>query len=153
MDARGAVATREPGAGDPQCRCLVAVGGDGTVVGPAQRTAGRPLTVLPAGTENLVARHFGLGVTLKALARTIAAGRPVRVDVGLVGGRRFLLMAGFGFDGEIVSRHHQGTGVPRRARSGPPTGSPTFGPSYDRALPTGSRRSRCGSLIPGPRRS
>ena len=86
----------------------MAVGGDGTVADLLNEQPGVPLTVLPAGTENLVARHFGLGRDPEELARTIAAGSPIRVDVGLVAGRRFLLMVGFGFDGDVVSRHHQG---------------------------------------------
>ena len=73
-----------------------------------------PLTVLPAGTENLVAQNFGLRRDPEDLAKTIASGIAVRVDVGLVAGRRFLLMAGFGFDGDVVSRHHLG----RVSRSG-----------------------------------
>jgi diacylglycerol kinase (ATP) len=101
-------------AGDPRCRCLVAVGGDGTVAGLLNEQPSVPLTVFPAGTENLVAQHFGLGRDPEALAHTIASEQPVRVDVGLVGDRRFLLMVGFGFDGDIVSRHHQG----RVSRSG-----------------------------------
>jgi len=92
---------------DPACRCLVAVGGDGTVSALVNERPGVPLTVLPAGTENLVAQHFGLRRDPEALADTIAAGHPVRVDVGQAGDRRFLLMAGFGFDGDIVTRHHQ----------------------------------------------
>jgi diacylglycerol kinase family enzyme len=100
--------------GDPRCRCLVAVGGDGTVADLLNEQPSVPLTVLPAGTENLVARHFGLRRDPDELAKTIAGGIAVRVDVGLVAGRRFLLMAGFGFDGEVVSRHHQG----RVSRSG-----------------------------------
>jgi diacylglycerol kinase (ATP) len=63
--------------------------------------------VLPAGTENLVAQHFGLRRNPEALANTIAAGQPIHVDLGQAGNRRFLLMAGFGFDGDIVTRHHQ----------------------------------------------
>jgi diacylglycerol kinase (ATP) len=94
--------------GDPRCRCLVAVGGDGTVSALLNEQPAVPLTVFPAGTENLVAQHFGLRKDPDELARTIADSRPVRVDVGLVAGRRFLLMVGFGFDGDIVSRHHQG---------------------------------------------
>jgi diacylglycerol kinase (ATP) len=73
-----------------------------------------PLTVFPAGTENLVAQHFGLGRDPDALAETIASAQPLHVDVGKAGDRRFLLMVGFGFDGDIVSRHHQG----RVTRSG-----------------------------------
>jgi diacylglycerol kinase (ATP) len=100
--------------GDPRCRCLVAVGGDGTVSALLNEQPGVPLTVFPAGTENLVAQHFGLRRDADELAQAIAAARPVRVDVGLVAGRRFLLMVGFGFDGDVVSRHHQG----RVSRSG-----------------------------------
>jgi diacylglycerol kinase family enzyme len=95
-------------AAEPGCRCLVAVGGDGTVSALLNEQPSVPLTVLPAGTENLVAQQFGLGRDPEALAEAIAAGQKVRVDVGLAVGRRFLLMAGFGFDGDIVSRHHQG---------------------------------------------
>ena len=101
-------------AGDPRCRCLVAVGGDGTVADLLNEQPSVPLTVLPAGTENLAAQHFGLRRDPDELAKTIAGGISVRVDVGLVAGRRFLLMAGFGFDGDVVSRHHQG----RVSRSG-----------------------------------
>jgi diacylglycerol kinase family enzyme len=90
------------------CRCLVAVGGDGTVSALINERPGRPLTVMPAGTENLVARHFGLRSDPHGLARTIAAGRSVPIDIGQADGRRFLLMAGFGFDADVVTRHHRG---------------------------------------------
>jgi diacylglycerol kinase (ATP) len=92
---------------DARCRCLVAVGGDGTVSALINERPGVPITILPAGTENLAARHFGLGRDAAALARTIATSRPVRVDLGQTAGRRFVLMAGFGFDGDIVTRHHK----------------------------------------------
>jgi diacylglycerol kinase family enzyme len=92
---------------DGDCRCLVAVGGDGTVSALLNERPRPPVTVLPAGTENLVARHFGLRRDPRRLAATIAAGRASRVDVGQAAGRRFLLMAGFGFDAEVVTRHHQ----------------------------------------------
>jgi diacylglycerol kinase (ATP) len=92
---------------DPACRCLVAVGGDGTVSALLNERPTVPLSVLPAGTENLVAQHFGLGRDPDRLARTIAAGKTTRVDVGQVGERRFLLMVGFGFDGDIVTGHHE----------------------------------------------
>jgi diacylglycerol kinase family enzyme len=62
---------------------------------------------LPAGTENLAAQHFGLRRNPTWLARTIAAGEIHRADVGRLGDRRFLLMAGFGFDGDVVTRHHR----------------------------------------------
>lgn len=95
-------------AGNADCRCLVAVGGDGTVSALANECPARPLTVMPAGTENLVARHFGLRRDPRGLARAIATGRSVSLDVGQADGRRFLLMAGFGFDADVVTRHHRG---------------------------------------------
>ena len=105
-EERSALVSRAA-SGDGACRCLVAVGGDGTVSALLNERPHRPVTVLPAGTENLVARHFGLRRDPRSLAGTIANGRPIPVDVGQAEGRRFLLMAGFGFDAEIVSRHHR----------------------------------------------
>lgn len=98
----------------PNCRCLVAVGGDGTVSALINERLASPMTVMPAGTENLVARHFGLRRDPRAVARAITAGRAVSVDVAQADGRRFLLMAGFGFDADVVTRHHRG----RVTRSG-----------------------------------
>jgi diacylglycerol kinase family enzyme len=99
---------------DSACRCLVAVGGDGTVSALLNERPSVPMSVFPAGTENLVARQFGLRQSAAALAGTITQGHPRRVDVGEALGRRFLLMVGFGFDGDIVTRHHNA----RVSRSG-----------------------------------
>ena len=57
------------------CRCLVAVGGDGTVSALINEQPKVPITVLPAGTENLAAQHFRLRRNPVLLARTIAAGQ------------------------------------------------------------------------------
>jgi diacylglycerol kinase family enzyme len=84
----------------------VAVGGDGTVSALVNEQPRVPVTVLPAGTENLTAQHFGLRRNPSWLARTIATGRVVRADLGAAAGRRFILMTGFGFEGDIVTRHH-----------------------------------------------
>ena len=43
-------------------RTLIGVGGDGTAAELVNRTPpGIPLTILPSGNENLLARHFRLG--------------------------------------------------------------------------------------------
>ncbi len=89
------------------CRCLVAVGGDGTVSALVNEQPSVPISVLPSGTENLFAGHFGFSRDITALAATIARGESVAVDLGQGLGRRFVLMAGFGFDGDIVTRHHR----------------------------------------------
>jgi diacylglycerol kinase family enzyme len=93
---------------DASCCCLVAAGGDGTVAALLNEMPGRPIAILPAGTENLTASHFRHRRNPRALAATIAAGTCRPVDLGLANGRRFMLMAGFGFDGDVVTRHHQG---------------------------------------------
>ena len=98
----------------PGCRCLVAVGGDGTFSALINDRPKVPITVLPAGTENLAAQHFGLRRNPQLVARTMAAGQVVRTDVGVADDRRFMLMTGFGFDGDVVTRHHRS----RISRSG-----------------------------------
>ena len=60
---------------DPSCRCLVAAGGDGTVAALINERPERPITVLPAGTENLFAGHFLVGPSPEQAAATIALGR------------------------------------------------------------------------------
>ncbi len=91
---------------DHNCRCLVAVGGDGTIASLVNARPEVPLTVLPAGTENLFARHFGIQRLPEQVAEVIAQGHLARLDLGLADGHRFTLMAGIGFDADVVTRHH-----------------------------------------------
>src|SRR5262249_40642435 len=104
---------------DPACRCLVAVGGDGTMADLVNEQPNVPVTVLASGTENLFARHFGLDRRPERLAATIAEGAVARIDLGRSAGRRFSLMAGIGFDADVVTRHHQAR--LGQARAIPPT--------------------------------
>jgi diacylglycerol kinase family enzyme len=84
----------------------VAAGGDGTVAALVNECPSVPITVLPAGTENLFARHFRLNRNPARLASIIADGSVVHLDLGRTPTRRFTLMAGIGFDADVVSRHH-----------------------------------------------
>jgi diacylglycerol kinase family enzyme len=95
-------------ADDASCRCLVAAGGDGTVAALLNEKPSHPIAILPAGTENLTAAHFRHRRNVHSLVATIVEGHCRPVDLGLACGRRFMLMAGFGFDGDVVSRHHRG---------------------------------------------
>ncbi|HEV3165122.1 MAG TPA: diacylglycerol kinase family protein [Isosphaeraceae bacterium] len=107
---------------ESQCSCLVAAGGDGTVAALVNDRPEVPITVLRAGTENLFAGHFGLSARPERVAATIAEGRVIRMDLGQTGERRFTLMAGVGFDADVVSRHHVArvgrAGVARRTHRG-----------------------------------
>jgi len=107
---------------DPACRCLVAAGGDGTVAALVNERPSVPITVLPAGTENLFARHFGLSRRPGRVAAVIAEGHVAPLDLGQTPARRFTLMAGIGFDADVVTRHHLSrvgrAGVPRPTHRG-----------------------------------
>jgi diacylglycerol kinase family enzyme len=94
-------------------RALIAVGGDGTAAELVNRTLpGLPLTVFPAGNENLLARYYGLGPTPEECCRIVVDGAVVRRDAGRAGapgtpGRRiFLIMIGCGFDADVVQALH-----------------------------------------------
>jgi diacylglycerol kinase family enzyme len=93
-------------------RALIAVGGDGTAAELVNRTLpGLPLTVFPAGNENLLARHFDLGPTPEECCRIVVDGAVVQRDAGRAGRRIFLIMVGCGFDADVVqSLHLQRTG-------------------------------------------
>ncbi|KKK88809.1 hypothetical protein LCGC14_2739420, partial [marine sediment metagenome] len=89
-------------------RALIGVGGDGTAAELVNRTQpGLPITLLPAGNENLLARHLGLGREPETICRTVADGALLRLDAARADDRVFLLMIGCGFDGEVVRRVHQ----------------------------------------------
>jgi diacylglycerol kinase (ATP) len=85
---------------------VLAVGGDGTVRQVAAGLVGRniPLAVLPAGTENIVARHFRLPSDPAQVAQLILRGHRIQHDVGLLNGQAFLIIVGIGFDAEVVER-------------------------------------------------
>jgi diacylglycerol kinase (ATP) len=93
------IATRE-GSFD----CLLAVGGDGTVmeVAEAAMKRGVPLAILPRGTANAVAWHFGLPFDLPRALKVAAIGRPVQIDLAEAAGRKFLLVAGLGYDAHVI---------------------------------------------------
>ena len=88
-------------------RALIGVGGDGTAAELVNRTEpGTPITLLPAGTANLLSKHFRWGNTPKALAETISQGHCVTLDAGKANGRLFLVMVGCGFDAFTVAQVH-----------------------------------------------
>lgn len=89
-------------------RALLIAGGDGTVREVIDGVVGRavPLLILPNGTENIVAKYFGMSGDPDAVVDRILAGEPRAIDVGEINGRRFLTCCGIGFDAEAVRRLH-----------------------------------------------
>ena len=99
--------------GERQARTAVASGvdlvlcsgGDGTVTACVDGIAGSgvPLGVLPAGTGNLLARNLGLPLDLDEALTVALTGTERRLDVGIVNERPFVVMAGMGFDAEMLA--------------------------------------------------
>jgi YegS/Rv2252/BmrU family lipid kinase len=83
---------------------VVAVGGDGTINEIIQELANSDtaLGVLPSGTVNVWARETGIPLDNKAAREILLHGRTRHIDLGQMGDRYFLLMAGIGFDGEVT---------------------------------------------------
>src|SRR5262249_56287152 len=92
--------------GREDVRCVVAAGGDGTLVEVLNRAPGVPVALLPLGTENLVARFCGIARSPRTLAGIIATGNVREIDVARANERTFCLMAGAGFDAAVVHRVH-----------------------------------------------
>lgn len=83
---------------------VVACGGDGTVRECARAVSQTDvaLAVLPTGTGNLLANALALPMDPVGAIRAVTGGRRQRIDVGDVEGKTFLVMAGMGFDAEMV---------------------------------------------------
>lgn len=84
---------------------VIAVGGDGTINEVVNGLTGSTtaLAVIPAGTANVWATEVELPRHPAAIARLLDYGETHRIDVGVVNGRRFLLMASLGVDSVVVS--------------------------------------------------
>jgi diacylglycerol kinase family enzyme len=91
-----------------QLRGVIAAGGDGTVSWVANRVpACTPLACFPLGTENLLARYLGHAADPQAVVQLFQQGCPLSLDAGEANGRLFSLMAGCGFDAEVVEQLHR----------------------------------------------
>lgn len=90
-------------------KVLVVAGGDGSVhaVLPALVHTPTALALLPLGTSNVLARELGYPLGRRALqgfVRALQAGVVHQMDVGVVNGRPFALMASTGFDACVLPR-------------------------------------------------
>ena len=104
-------AERYAAAIDPrQFQRIVIAGGDGTVNevinGLADNKLGGavlPVALLPLGTANVLAAEIGAPFAPEEIARLALHGQTRPVCLGRANGRRFLLMAGAGFDAHVVA--------------------------------------------------
>jgi YegS/Rv2252/BmrU family lipid kinase len=79
-------------------------GGDGTVQRVIDAVAGAPvaLAVLPAGTANLFATNLGIPKDLEEAVNIGLNGSRRQLDVGLMNGEHFAVMAGTGLDALMI---------------------------------------------------
>lgn len=95
--ARGAVGKGYEG--------IISVGGDGTLLEVAQalQDTGEILGVIPAGTGNDFREAIGIPNDVAEALEIILAGHSMRVDTGLINGKKtFINVAGTGFDVEVI---------------------------------------------------
>lgn len=116
MNSRGAsyeiLETEAPGHGERLARaaaldgadCLVAVGGDGTLLEVVNAVAGLSVSVgvLPCGTGNDFARSMELPQTLQDQLEVLWRGRERAVDLGRANGRYFINVFSLGIDALIT---------------------------------------------------
>lgn len=92
---------------------LAVCGGDGTMneIATAVPAPPFPVALLPAGTANVLARELGLPLNPVRALRIALGGNTRKIDLGSLGPgsrRRFLFVAGIGFDAYAVFRARPG---------------------------------------------
>ncbi|MDF1761966.1 MAG: diacylglycerol kinase family lipid kinase [Oleibacter sp.] len=86
---------------------VVAAGGDGTVNEVVNGLINRPnnsyrLAVIPIGTTNVLAKELGIGRSASKIVRMFRNELTKEIYPARANGRRFLLMAGVGYDAWVV---------------------------------------------------
>lgn len=84
---------------------VVACGGDGTIrqVAACLTDTDVPLGIVPGGTANILAHEMGLPSRAEAIRRVLMEGGEAAIMCARANGEPFLLMAGAGFDGRVIS--------------------------------------------------
>jgi diacylglycerol kinase (ATP) len=80
-------------------------GGDGMVQRCVDALAGSgvPVAIIPAGTANLLAHNLGIPHDLAEAVRIAFHGRHRALDLGKLNGEHFAVMAGVGFDADMIN--------------------------------------------------
>ena len=73
-------------------RCIDSLAGTGTTV-----------AIIPAGTANLLASNLGIPKDIEGAVMTGLHGRRRKIDVVRMNGERFAVMAGAGFDADMIN--------------------------------------------------
>jgi len=111
--------TTRPGEGERLAReeaergaeLIVSVGGDGTLNEVVRGILGSKACVglIPAGSGNGYARHWGIPLNLEEACRALLSPRIVNCDLGYADERPFMVTFGCGIDAEISARYARST--------------------------------------------
>jgi diacylglycerol kinase (ATP) len=95
---------------DGGAELLFVWGGDGTVQRCIDALDGADvaLAIVPAGTANLFASNLGIPNDIEQAVQVGLHGARRRLDVGRMNGERFAVMAGAGFDAEMIREAEAG---------------------------------------------
>ena len=93
---------------DYDCSVVAVAGGDGTIREAAHGLEGsdKPLLIVPCGTENLLANELGFDLKPETLIKACEGNQTRALDLGMVNGKCFTSICGFGFDGDVIERIH-----------------------------------------------
>jgi diacylglycerol kinase (ATP) len=83
---------------------LVVWGGDGTINEVINGMYGSdiPLGILPGGTANVMVRELKIPTQVSRAVQVILSGKTRKISIGQANKRYFSLMAGIGFDSEVI---------------------------------------------------
>ena len=83
---------------------VAAAGGDGTINTLLNALAPDGLLgIIPAGTANVIARELGVPLKISDAVKVLVTGAVQQVDTAVCNGRKYLFVAGFGFDAEVAA--------------------------------------------------
>lgn len=97
---------RRAATGDDRPGAVIAAGGDGTINEVANGLVGTGMTmgIIPMGTANVLASELDMGAWSGPVSRTLIDGAVKPIHLGDIDGRRFLMMAGVGYDARVTAR-------------------------------------------------
>ena len=83
---------------------VAAAGGDGTINTLLNALAPNgTLGIIPAGTANVIGRELGIPLKISEAVKVLLTGAVQKVDTAVCNGRKYLFVAGFGFDAEVAA--------------------------------------------------
>lgn len=88
---------------------VIGAGGDGTVneVVNGLNNFDVSLGIIPLGSENVFAKELKIPLRIKNSCKVIGKGKTRKVDVGVMNKKRFIFVAGIGFDAHAIKNVRQ----------------------------------------------